>query len=108
MNKKRKKLEFRYIAFIALISVIIVVAILSYSLKTNKKLNTFESIIKDTTTEIQKVIYYPFINFGEMIKDYHDLKNVQKENKILKRNIEKYEQIKTENTELKKELEDMK
>ncbi|MEE3342942.1 MAG: rod shape-determining protein MreC [Bacilli bacterium] len=108
MNKKKKKIEFRYIAFTALIIVIIVIAILSYSLNTNKKLNTFESIIKDLIVEIQKITYYPFKNFGGMIQEYNDLKNVYKENKILKDNIEKYETIKAENIELKKELEDMK
>ena len=108
MNKKKRKIEARYILLIIIISIIILIAILSYSLKTNKKLNTFESIIKDTTVEIQKVVYYPFKNFKGMINDYKSLKNVLEENKILKDKIEKIERVETENIELKKELEDMK
>lgn len=46
MNKKRKKLELRYIILIVTVIFIILVAILSYSLKTNKQLSTFESIVK--------------------------------------------------------------
>lgn len=108
MNKKKKKIEARYVILIVIVVIIIFMVILSYSLKTNKKLSTFESIIKDTSVEIQKIVYYPFKNFGSMLKDYHSLKNVLEENKILKSKIEKIESIEAENIELKKELKDMK
>lgn len=108
MNKRRKKIEFRYLFFIIIIIIVILIAILSYALKTDKKLNTFESILKDTVVEIQKVIYMPFKNFSSMITDYNSLKNVLEENKILKSNIEKIESLEAENTELKSEIEQMK
>ena len=108
MNKRKKKIETRYLILIGIISIIVIISILSYSLKTNKKLNTFESIIKDVVVEVQKVVYLPFKNFGGMIKDYKDLKNVLEENKTLKSNIEKAERIEAENIELKKQLNDMK
>ena len=108
MNKKKKKIEARYIILIVIIIFIILIAVLSYSLKTNKKLNTFESIVKDVVVEVQKVVYLPFKNFGGMIKDYKNLKNVLEENKTLKANIDKIEVIEAENIELKKELNDMK
>ena len=108
MNKKKKKLDPKYLLMIIVIMIIIVTIILSYSLKTDKKLSTFESAIKDITVEIQKVIYLPFKNFGGMINNYHTLKNVLEENKILKSNIDRLELIETENIELKKELNDMK
>lgn len=108
MNKKRKKIEFRFVALGILIMVIVLVAVLSYSLNTDKKLNTFESIVKDIVVEIQKVTYYPFKGVGSMFSDYSRLKNVLEENKILKSNVEKYDLIKAENIELKKELADIK
>ena len=108
MNKKRKNLEPKYVALIGIVMAIILIAVLSYSLKDNKKLTTFESIIKDVTTEVQKVVYLPFKNFGSMIKDYNSLKNVLKENKILKSNVEKIESIEAENAELKKEIQELK
>lgn len=108
MNKKKKKLEPRYIFLIVIIVIIILIAILSYALKTDKKLNTFEAIIKDSVVEIQKIVYMPFKNFGSMISDYKSLMNVLEENKILKSNVEKIESIESENTELKRELEQLK
>lgn len=108
MNKKKKTIEIRYVILIIIIVLIILIAALSYSLNTNKKLNTFESIIKDSVVAVQKIVYYPFNNFHNILKDYKSLKNVLAENKILKSNIDKMEMIEAENVELKKELEDMK
>lgn len=108
MNKRKKKIEARYVILIVIVSIIILIAVLSYSLKTNKKLNTFESVIKDVVVEVQKIVYKPFKDFGGMISDYHNLKNVLEENKVLKANIDKIEVVEAENIELKKEIEDMK
>lgn len=108
MNKKRKKLEFRYIILIVTVIFIILVAILSYSLKTNKKLSTFESIVKDVVVEIQKITYMPVKKFNAIISDYKTLKNVLEENKILKSNVDKIESLEAENNELKQEINDMK
>ena len=108
MNKKKKKIEARYVILIVIISMIVLIAVLSYSLKTNKKVSKVESVVKDVVVEVQKVVYYPFKNFSGMIADYKALKNVLKENKILKSNLDKMELIEAENVELKKELDDMK
>ncbi len=108
MNKKRKKLELRYIILIITVIFIILVAILSYSLKTNKKLSTFESIVKDVVVEIQKITYMPVKNFNTVISDYKSLKKVLEENKILKSNVDKIESLEAENNELKQEINDMK
>ena len=44
MNRKRKSLKNKNIYLIVLVFVV-VIAILSYTIKTGKKLNTFESLI---------------------------------------------------------------
>ena len=108
INKRKKKIEPRYIFLIIIIALVILISILSYALKTDKKLNTFEAIIKDTVVEIQKIVYMPFKNFSSMMTDYSSLKNVLKENKILKSNVEKLESLEAENTEIKQELQQMK
>lgn len=108
INRRKKKIEPRYIFLIIIIALVILISILSYALKTDKKLNTFEAIIKDTVVEIQKIVYMPFKNFSSMMTDYSSLKNVLKENKILKSNVEKLESLEAENTELKQELQQMK
>ena len=104
MNKKKKKLELRYVLLIGVVAVIILIAILSYSLKSEKKLNTFEAIVKDSIVEIQKIVFIPFMGMGNMLSDYYNLRNVMKENKILKSNLDSYESVKTENEELRQEI----
>ena len=108
MNRKRKKIEPRYIILIVTVIIIVLIAVLSYALKTDKKLNTFESIVKDVVVEVQKIVYFPFKNFSTMLSNYNSLKDVLEENRILKSNVEKIESLEAENVALKKELEEMK
>lgn len=108
MNKKKKKLDLRYVLLIIVIAIIILIAVLSYALNTNKKINTFESIIRDTVIEIEKIVFTPFKGFSSMIDDYVRLKDVMKENKILKSNIDKSEALEAENEELKQEINKLK
>jgi len=107
MNRKRKKFKNKYIYFIIVI-VVIVISVLSYSIKTDKKLNTFESLVKDCVVEIQKLFYTPIKNFSNMIDDFFSLNNVLKENKILKSNVEKIESLEAENIALKQEIDKLK
>ena len=108
MNRKRKKIELRYVILVAIIAIIILIVILSYALNTNKKLNTFESIIRDTTVEIQKIFYTPFLGIDKMFFDYTNLRNVLKENEILKANVEKVDSLEAENEELKQQIKKLK
>lgn len=106
--KKKKKIETRYILITIVVVVIALVALLSYVIKSDKKLSTFESLIKDTFVEIQKIVYIPFKSFSTIISDYNSLKDVLEENKKLKSNIDKIASIEAENEELKKEINDLK
>ena len=54
--KKRKNSKNRRL-FLILLIVIIVLAVLFYTVKKDRNLNTFESLIKDTIVEIEKIIY---------------------------------------------------
>lgn len=107
MNKKSKNLKNKRIFLVVLI-VVVIIAVLSYTLKSDKKLNTFESLIKDSVIEVQKIFYTPIKNFSNMIEDFFSLRNVQEENKILKSNVEKMESLEAENIALKQEIEKMK
>lgn len=107
MNGKRKNFKGKYGYFIVLI-VVVVIVILSYTIKTDRKLNTFESLVKDCVVEVQKLFYTPIRNFSTMLDDFFSLKDVLEENKILKSNIEKMESLEAENTELKHEIDKMK
>lgn len=107
MNRKRKKLKNKYVYLVVLL-IVVITAILSYVIKSDNKLNVFESLIKDTTIVIQKIFYTPIKNFTNITDDFFSLKDVLEENKILKSGIEKIESLEAENIELKQELNKLK
>ena len=107
MNKKRRNTRIKHIYLIVLL-VVIIIAVLSYVIKSDKKLNMFESLIKDSVVSIQKIIYTPIKNFSTMIDDFFSLKDVLEENKNLKSNVEKIESLEAENMELKQEINKLK
>lgn len=107
MNRRRKKTKNKYIYLIAIIGVI-VIAVLSSTIKSDKKLNVFESLIKDSVVVFQKTFYTPIKNFSTMFDNFFSLNDVLKENKILKSNVEKIESIEAENIALKQEIKKMK
>lgn len=107
MNHKRKKIKNKQFITIAIIAIVII-SVVSYILMSNKKLNVIESFFKDCFITIERVVYKPIGNFSNMINDFNNLKDVQKENKILKSNIEKIESLEAENNELKDELKKIK
>ena len=107
MNKKRKNLKKKNIYMIVLI-IMIVMAVLSYTIKADKKLNTFESLIKDCVVQVQKLFYTPIKSFNSIFEDFFSLNDVLEENKILKSNVEKIESLEAENIALKQEIEKLK
>ena len=107
MNKKRKKLKNKYM-YLVVLFIAVVVIVLSYVIKTDKKLNVFESLIKDTVVVVQKVFYFPFRSLKSTVDNVSSLNDVLKENNILKSNIEKIESLEVENTELKREINKLK
>lgn len=107
MNKKRKKIKNKKIYLIVLL-IIIAGAVLSYTIKSDKKLNIFESLIKDCVIEVQKIFYTPIQKISFFFEDFFSLNNVLEENKILKSNVEKIESLEAENIALKQEIEKMK
>ena len=107
VNKRKKKLKNKYI-YLFVVFVVVIVFGMSYVMKTKKELNIFESLIKDTVVLIQKVFYVPIKGIGDTFDDFFSLQGIQKENKILKSNIEKIESLEAENIELKQELNKLK
>lgn len=107
MNRKRKKMR-KWFVYLSVFLIVVIVAFFSYTIKPNKKLNVIESLIKDTTVAVQKIFYTPIDSVSNFIDDFFSLKDVLKENKILKSNIEKMESLEAENIELKQEINKLK
>lgn len=104
----KKKIKGKHIILIIILLLILLIAFFSYTLDPDRKLNKFESFIKDTITTTQKIIFYPFNFVIDKVDDYQELKDIRKKYNELLPEIERIESLKTENIELRRELNSMK
>lgn len=97
--------------FIVLIGIIILVALIGYSMQDRKKLTTPEQFIKDTVGWTQQIIYIPINSVKDIFINISELKDTYNENQILKEKLAEYksliydvQQLKKDNEELRKIL----
>lgn len=90
---KKRKIEMRYIVFILLAGIMLVLGSLFYALSEDRKLTFLEKGIKDVGLFIQKIIYIPI----EFITGSHD--DIEK--------TAEYEALEAQYKELQKELQEM-
>lgn len=105
---RRRNLNTKHILIIIIVIVIIILAIFSFTLKEDRQLNKFESLIKDTVTSVQKVITYPFKWVFNKLDDYKELVNIREKYQALLPQADRIDSLMTENEELRKQLENMK
>ena len=104
----RRNIKPKHILILIIIIIIIILAIFSFTLKEDRQLNKFESLIKDTTTGIQKIVSYPFNFIFSKIDDYKELVNIREKYQKLLPEVDRIDSLMTENIELRKQLESMK
>ena len=105
---KRKNIKLKYIILIIIIAVILLMIILSSMLKKDKQPNKFESLIIDTITSVEKVIYSPFKFVINKVDNYKELINIRKKYSKLLPQVQRIESLNAENIELRKQLQSMK
>lgn len=105
---RRRNLRTKHILIMIIIVVIIILAIFSFTLKEERQLNKFESLIKDSTTGIQRVISAPFNWIFQKVDDYKELINIREKYQELLPEVDRIDSLTTENIELRKQLEAMK
>lgn len=105
---RRKNISSKHILILIIIIVIIILAIFSFTLKEDRQLNKFESLIKDTVTSVQKVVTYPFNWVFTKIDDYKELINIREKYQALLPQVDRIDSLTAENAELRKQLETMK
>lgn len=101
-NRRKKIINIRI--FVVVLVIVVVGAIISYNIKSDKKMSGFESIVKDVVINIQSVLYSPFKGVVNFFGDFLELNDVLEENKILKSNIERLESLEAQNIELRQEI----
>lgn len=105
---RRRDIKPKHILIIIIIIIIVILAIFSFTLKEDRQLNKFESLIKDTVTSIQKVVLYPFNFVINKIDDYKELVSIREKYQKLLPEVSRIDSLMTENIELRKQLESMK
>lgn len=105
---KKRNIKTKNILIIIIIIIVIILAIFSFTLKEDRQLNKFESLIKDTVTSIEKVISYPFNWLFNKIDDYKELVNIREKYQELLPEVGRIDSLTAENIELRKQIEAMK
>jgi rod shape-determining protein MreC len=90
-----------------LVSMIILVALIGFSLKDRKELTWSEQFLKDTTGFVQLIFHKPAQLVAGFFENINDIRNTYKENKLLKERLEEYVTLEAQVQTLKKENEQL-
>ena len=107
MMHKKRKVEFRYIVFIILILVALIVGSLFYVFHEDRNLTFIEKGIKDIGLSIQNILYSPVRYINNSIKNNKEKNKMYNDYEAMKEKYEKYELLETMYNEKEKELEEM-
>ncbi|MFC4184735.1 rod shape-determining protein MreC [Saccharococcus thermophilus] len=88
-----------------LVSMIILVALIGFSLKDRKELTWPEQFLKDTTGLVQMFFHKPAQLVAGFFENINDIRNTYNENKLLKERLEEYVTLEAQVQALKKENE---
>ncbi|WP_286229273.1 rod shape-determining protein MreC [Neobacillus mesonae] len=88
---------------ILLVSIIVLVALIGFSLREREKLSWPEQFVKDTTGWVQSLVSKPANYIGGFFENLQDLQNTYNENKELKSRVEKIASLEAEVQALKKD-----
>ena len=98
----------KHVVLIVILILMVALGIFSSTLNNKRKLNKFEALVKDVTTSVERVIFYPFKFAFNKVDDYGELKDIKKKYDKLLPNVERIDSLYAENMELRKQLEAMK
>ncbi|WP_026558604.1 rod shape-determining protein MreC [Bacillus sp. J37] len=94
-----------------LVSVIVLVSLIGFSLKDDRQLSWPEQFLQDTVSVFQSIFHKPATYVSNVFGNIKDLKNTYEENELLKSRLDEYMQLeadlqdyKVENEKLKIEL----
>ncbi|NEU29771.1 rod shape-determining protein MreC [bacterium LRH843] len=91
-----------------LVSIIILVGLIGYSLTDRERITGPEKVIRDTVGWAQTAFMKPAYAIAGFFESVNDLRNVYEENKLLKSKLEEYAQVSVERNLLRNENESLK
>ncbi|WP_312470976.1 rod shape-determining protein MreC [Neobacillus sp.] len=92
---------------ILLVSIIVLVALIGFSLRERSKLSWPEQFVKDTTGWVQSLVSKPTNYVAGFFENLQDLQNTYEENKELKSRLENLVSLESQVQELKKDNKDL-
>ncbi|WP_416827500.1 rod shape-determining protein MreC [Ectobacillus polymachus] len=92
---------------VLLVSIILLVALIGFSIKDRQKLSWPEQFVKDTVGVVQSVFEKPAHYVAGFFQNVEDIKATYEENKTLKANLDKYAELSSKVGELTKENEEL-
>ncbi|SET70083.1 rod shape-determining protein MreC [Oceanobacillus limi] len=93
--------------FILLIGIIVLVALIGYSLSNRGNLTTAEQFINDSVGVAQRVIHKPIDFITNIFGNIDDIKNTYSENRLLREKLAEYKGLVYEVQEIKEENEEL-
>jgi rod shape-determining protein MreC len=88
---------------VLLVCIIILVALIGFSLKDRKELTWTEQFVKDTAGLVQSLFHTPAQNVAGFFENIENLKNTYEENKMLKARLDEYVKLETKAKDLEEE-----
>lgn len=107
-RRKKKQIETKYIVLLTIVLIAIFIAIFSFVIKDKRKLNPVEKGLKDVMTGVNTVVMIPFNFFNDVFERFAAMSEVYEENRALKKQLQNYNIINTQNEELREDNADLK
>jgi rod shape-determining protein MreC len=93
---------------VLLVSIILLVALIGYSMSDRRSLTWSEQFMKDSVGWVQQVFKQPALYVAGFFENVNDLRNVYEENRVLKAHLDEYVQVAVEVNVLRRQNENLK
>jgi len=92
---------------LSLVSIIVLVALIGFSMRERSKLSWPEQLIKDTTGFVQSIVSMPAHVVAGFFEDIQSIQKTYEENQILKQRLDEYVQLKVKVNDLERKNEEL-
>lgn len=105
---RKTRLEKKYVVLIILLILAIFLGLSANLVKTDRKLNSVEKVLKDSALFVNKIVSTPINFVQEKINENKEKKDLYKKYKKLQKQVKETDLVQAQKKELERELEEMK